>query len=130
MESKVIKDVDRRLLLAMTAGGLLASCSKSAKGNSAEINEKLGLINQIKTTPGDRSRLIEIMRPATQNMPGCISYALANDFTDPDLIWITEVGESEVAHAASLELQMVQDAISQGRKYIAGMTQIAKTRPI
>jgi quinol monooxygenase YgiN len=51
-------------------------------------------------------------------MPGCLSYIVANDPVDPNLIWITEAWESKEAHAASLSLPSVKDAITKGRPLI------------
>lgn len=63
-------------------------------------------------------------------MPGCLSYVVANDPEANDVLWITEVWESKEAHAASLSLPSVRDAISRGRPLIAGMETVAETSPL
>jgi len=63
-------------------------------------------------------------------MPGCLSYIVANDPSDPDLIWITEAWESKEAHAASLALPSVRAAITQGRPMIASMSLVSETFPV
>jgi quinol monooxygenase YgiN len=45
-------------------------------------------------------------------MPGCRLYLVAVDETDPDGVWVTEVWESENAHAASLQLDQVKKRIA------------------
>ena len=51
-------------------------------------------------------------------MPGCRSYVIADDLSDADAIWITEVWETEAAHKASLTLPQVVSA--DGGRYAAG----------
>jgi quinol monooxygenase YgiN len=96
------------------------------KGNDMAF----GLIGKYQTTPGDREKLITLLKKATENMPGCIQYILAEDLSDLDVIWITELWETEADHTASLKLPKIQAAIQAGRPYITGMTPVAKTRAV
>ena len=50
-----------------------------------------GLIRKMKVVPGQRDALISILIEGISGMPGCLSYIVAQDPTDPDAIWITEV---------------------------------------
>jgi quinol monooxygenase YgiN len=63
---------------------------------------------------GRRDELLAIMAEGEQHepMPGCRLYLVAVDETDPDGVWVTEVWESEEAHAASLQLDHVQAQIA------------------
>jgi quinol monooxygenase YgiN len=88
-----------------------------------------GLIGRIRTTPGARDELAEILI-GMGSMPGCRSYVVANDREDPDALWVTEVWESAEAHAASLQLPEVQAAIGQGRPLIAGFESRFETVPV
>ena len=63
-------------------------------------------------------------------MPGCLSYVVAKDPTDPDAIWITEVWDSQESHQASLSLLSVQQAIGRGRPLIAGFGEQFETEPV
>ena len=63
-------------------------------------------------------------------MPGCRSYIVAMDATDPDSLWVTEVWESKQAHADSLSLPEVQEAIAKGRPLIAGFGTRVETDPV
>jgi quinol monooxygenase YgiN len=62
---------------------------------------------------GKRDELLAILTEGEQHepMPGCRLYLVAVDETDPDGVWVTEVWESEEAHAASLQLDRVQAQI-------------------
>jgi quinol monooxygenase YgiN len=63
-------------------------------------------------------------------MPGCLSYIVAKDATDPNGVWITEVWDSEASHRASLSLPEVQAAIARGRPLIAGFAERFATEPV
>ena len=89
-----------------------------------------GLINKIVTVAGQRDALARILIEGTSNMPGCLSYVIAADTTDPHALWITEVWESKASHAASLQLPAVQSAMAEGRPLIAGFSSRTETSPI
>lgn len=89
-----------------------------------------GLIGKIKAVSGQRDALISILLNGVSGMPGCMSYVVAQDPSDPDAIWITEVWDSEESHKASLSLPSVKDAILRGRPLIAGFDQHTKTVPV
>ena len=89
-----------------------------------------GLIGKMTAQAGKRDELVRILLDGVAGMPGCLSYIVAHDPTDEDLIWITEAWESKDGHAASLNLASVKEAITQGRPLIAGMSAVAETAPI
>jgi len=89
-----------------------------------------GLIGKIRAVDGQRDALIDILVDGVAGMPGCLSYVVAQDPTDADAIWVTEVWESQDSHQASLSLSSVQDAIARGRPLIAGFDQHIETVPI
>ena len=88
-----------------------------------------GLIGQLQVVPGQRDALIAILLDGVSGMPGCLSYVVAQDTTDPDAIWITEVWDSQETHQASLSLPSVQKAIARGRPLIAGFGVRFETTP-
>ena len=55
---------------------------------------------------------------------------VANDATNADAIWITEVWDSAASHQASLKLPAVQEAISKARPIIAGFGERFETAPV
>lgn len=89
-----------------------------------------GLIGKMTAQPGRRDELVQVLLDGVSGMPGCLSYIVANDPADPNLIWITEAWESKAAHAASLSLPSVRAAIAKGRPMIAGMSGVAETTPV
>ncbi len=78
-----------------------------------------GLIGKMEAAAGQRDALIEVLMEGVSGMPGCLSYIIARDPSNPDAIWITEVWESQESHEASLGLPSVQQAIAVGRPMIA-----------
>lgn len=89
-----------------------------------------GLIGKLKAQPGKRDALAAILIEGTSAMPGCLSYIVANDATDPDALWVTEVWDSRESHKASLSLPAVQQAIARGKPLIAGFGERFETLPI
>lgn len=89
-----------------------------------------GLIGKITTIPGERDALVAILVEGTAKMPGCLSYVVSLDTTDPDGLWVTEVWDHQESHRASLQLPAVQAAIAKGRPLIAGFSNRVETTPI
>jgi quinol monooxygenase YgiN len=88
-----------------------------------------GLIGKIVTVDGKRAELASILIEMDA-MPGCASYIVANDASDPNALWVTEVWASADDHAASLELPVVVAAIAKGRHLIAGIESRVETEPL
>jgi quinol monooxygenase YgiN len=89
-----------------------------------------GLIGKMTAAAGRRDDLIAILLASTAGMPGCLSYVVARDSTDPDGIWISEVWDSKASHDASLALPAVREAIAKGRPLIAGFSDHVETIPV
>ena len=89
-----------------------------------------GLIGKMTAVSGKRDELAGAMLDGTSAMPGCLSYVIAHDPSDPDALWITEVWDNKESHAASLALPAVKTAISIGRPLIAGFSNRVETTPI
>jgi quinol monooxygenase YgiN len=89
-----------------------------------------GLIGKMTALPGKRDDLARAMLEGTTAMPGCLSYIIAHDPSDPDALWITEVWVDKEHHAASLTLPAVKAAIATGRPLIAGFSNRVETTPI
>lgn len=88
-----------------------------------------GLIGKLRAVSGQRDALIGILLEGTGAMPGCLSYVIASDPADADVIWVTEVWTSEEDHKASLSLPAVQQALTRGRPLIAGFEERIVTTP-
>lgn len=89
-----------------------------------------GLIGKMLATPGNRDALAEILLVGIAGMPGCLSYIVAQDPTNPDALWVTEVWASQAEHQASLSLPSVRAAITQARPIIAGFGERFETTPL
>lgn len=89
-----------------------------------------GLITKIRATAGARPKLASILLGASNAMPGCRSYVVAADATDPDGLWVTEVWDSAELHKASLQLPQVKEAMTAGRPFIAGFGERFQTTPL
>ena len=89
-----------------------------------------GLIGKMRAHPGQREALITLMLGGTSAMPGCLSYIVARDTTDPDAIWVTEVWDSAESHRDSLTLPEVRDTIAQAMPLIAGFEPGVETEPV
>jgi quinol monooxygenase YgiN len=92
--------------------------------------EMYGLIGKMTAAPGKRDELISILLEGVATMPGCLSYIVAKDTSDANVIWITEAWDSKASHEASLSLPSVQKAIATGKPLIAGFGDRVVTTPV
>ncbi len=89
-----------------------------------------GMIAKITTVPGKREEMIAILQQSAADMPGCRSYVVAKDIADENILWVTEVWDSQASHDASLSLRQVQDAIPRAKLLVAGFEKVATTIPV
>jgi quinol monooxygenase YgiN len=97
---------------------------------TAKESGMYGLIGKMRSVAGKRAELAAILLEGTGTMPGCRAYIVAEDAKEPDALWITEVWTDQAAHAASLKLPAVQDAIRRGRPLIAGFDSQVELVPL
>lgn len=89
-----------------------------------------GLIGSFSAHPGKRDELMALMTASVGNMPGCRSYVVAKDKTDPDKVWVTEVWDSAESHKGSLNLPEVAETIKRAMPLIAGFGEHIETVPV
>ena len=89
-----------------------------------------GLIGKMRVAPGRRDLVVSALLDGVRSMPGCLSYIVAHDPSDPDAIWITEAWDSSDSHRASLQVPAVQQAIGLARPHIAGFGERFETIPV
>ena len=77
-----------------------------------------GLIGKMSAKPGQRDTLIRLILEGADAMPGCLSYIVAEDSTNQNDIWVTEVWDSEASHVASLKIPAVRAAIEKAMPLI------------
>jgi quinol monooxygenase YgiN len=116
-------------MLAMAAAWLPVTKLHALESKMEEADPQYGLLGQMMAQPGQRAALIAILSEGIGEMPGNISYLIGEDSANPDAIWIVELWDSKEAHAASLKLPVVQEAIKKGRPLIAGFGMQAEFKP-
>lgn len=89
-----------------------------------------GLIAKLTVHPGKRAELVQILSRSAAKMPGCLSYILAEDPVDQNILWVTETWDNRESHDASLQLRAVQEAMPLAKPLIAHLERIAETRPV
>ena len=89
-----------------------------------------GLIGKMRSVPGKREELLQILFEVTTALPGCLNYVIARDPGDTTALWITEVWTDAASHKASLALPQVQAAIAKARPLIVGFEFQVETEPV
>jgi quinol monooxygenase YgiN len=123
----VVMKMGRRELVAAAVAAVLGRKASAAPG---ETQQMYGLIGSMSAAPGRRDDLIAILTQAVSNMPGCLSYVVAQDAKDENTIWITEIWDSKESHDASLSLPSVTRAISAAKPMISAFGNQVITTPV
>jgi quinol monooxygenase YgiN len=89
-----------------------------------------GMIARITTLHGKRDQMISILSESTASLPGCLSYIVAKDLSDEDVLWINEVWDNQASHDESLSLPQVQNAIPRAKPLVADFQKIATLEPV
>jgi quinol monooxygenase YgiN len=89
-----------------------------------------GLIGKFRAQPGKRDALVAAMLDDDTPIPGCVSFVVAHDPSDPDVVWITEVWDSQASHKASLAMPSVKASIERAMPLIAKFEMNVETAPI
>jgi quinol monooxygenase YgiN len=118
--------MDRRKFLESLGGVALVSILADAEKES----DMWGMIAKITVLPGKRDEMIGILKSSAANMPGCFSYVVAKDATDENVMWVTEVWDSQASHDASLSLPAVKEAVPRGKALVASFERPAVTIPV
>jgi quinol monooxygenase YgiN len=90
-----------------------------------------GLIVRLTAASGRRGELIEVLGGEdSHTIAGCLSFIVAEDSADEDVLWITEVWDSESSHQASLELPPSRAGLRALETLVARYERIAVTKPM
>lgn len=89
-----------------------------------------GLIVKLSVHSGRREEMIRVLRESAADMPGCLSYVVAKDSTNEDVIWVTETWDSVESHDTSLSLPTVKNAIPRAKTLVANVEKVAVTNPV
>lgn len=120
--------IDRRNFLKFAAASGLVSAWVSS--NLQGANQMYGLIVKMTTVPGKREDMIRVLKESAADMPGCLSYVVAKDSADENVLWVTEVWDSFASHDESLSLPQVKNAIPQAKPLVSNFERIAVTNPV
>ncbi len=118
--------IDRRKFLESLGAVAFVSILADAEKGS----DMWGMIAKITVLPGKRDEMIGVLKSSAANMPGCLSYVVAKDAADENVMWVTEVWDSRASHDASLSLPAVKEAIPRGRALAANFERVAETTPV
>jgi quinol monooxygenase YgiN len=90
-----------------------------------------GLIVRLTSVSGRRAELIDVLGgDDSHTVAGCLSFIVAEDPFNEDVLWITEVWESEASHKASLELPPSRVGLPAIETLVARHERIAVTKPV
>jgi quinol monooxygenase YgiN len=89
-----------------------------------------GLIVKMTLAAGRREEMIALLKESAAAMPGCLSYVVAKDAADENILWVTEVWESAASHDASLSLPAVKNVIPQAKSMVTNFERVAVTNPV
>ena len=115
--------IDRRKFLACMG----AVAITRVQAHSPEASGMYGLIVKLTVVPGKRDEMIGILKESAADMPGCLSYVVAQDSADENVVWVTEVWESATTHDASLSLPSVTKAMPRIKPMLSSFDKIAVT---
>jgi quinol monooxygenase YgiN len=94
---------------------------------------RLGLYTKFTVHPGQRDRLVETLLGGAAHMDhvaGCELYIVNESSEHPDMVWVTEVWDSEEQHRASLSLEGVPELIQQTMPLLAGPPEQIRVMPL
>lgn len=89
-----------------------------------------GLIAKLTAMADRRDEVIALLKESAAEMPGCLSYVVAKDAADENIIWVTEVWDSVASHDASLSLPSVRNVVPRVKPLLSGFDRIAATTPV
>lgn len=88
-----------------------------------------GMIAKITLAPGKRDEMIAILKESTADMSGCLSYVVAKDAANENVLWVTEVWDSITSHDVSLTLPAVKAVMPRAKTIVSNFERIAVTNP-
>jgi quinol monooxygenase YgiN len=107
-----------------------ASAITPFQSHPQEASSMYGLVVKLTAVPNKRDEMIAILKESATAMPGCLSYVLAKDSADENVVWVTEVWESAASHDASLSLPSVKNAMPRVKPLLSNFERIAITTPV
>ncbi len=87
------------------------------------MKNKYGLHGKLKATEGNAEQLANILLEAARlvsSADGCHLYFVSRDQSDEDIVWVTEVWDTEANHDNSLKVEGVRELIARAMPLLAG----------
>ena len=85
-------NLNRREIVCGLMAGAGAAAFAAPEDQTPEDQTMYGTIGKMTVAAGKRAEVIALLLQAVKGMPGCLSYVVAEDRSDENGIWITEVG--------------------------------------
>jgi quinol monooxygenase YgiN len=90
-----------------------------------------GLIVRLTSAPRRRAELIDVLGgDDSHTVAGCLSFIVAEDAVNEDVLWVTEVWDGEASHKASLELPPSRPGLPAIETLVVRYERIAVTKPV
>lgn len=89
-----------------------------------------GLITKLTTVARRRDSVIDLLVAGRQPPAGCLSYVVARDPADADVVWVTEVWTDAAAHRAALARPDIKAGFALALTWIATMHDSVLTEPV
>ena len=90
-----------------------------------------GLVVKLTSASGRRAELIEVLGGENSyNVSGCLSFIVGEASADEDVLWVTEVWDSEASHKASLNFPLSKPGLPAIETLVAHHEIVAMTKPI
>lgn len=89
-----------------------------------------GLITKLTTVARRRESVIDLLVAGRQPPAGCLSYVVARDPGDPDVLWVTEVWTDAQAHGDALKRPDIKAGFALALTWIATMHDPILTEPV
>lgn len=89
------------------------------------------MTGKLSTQAGKRAQLSELLLRAAARvgqLPGCRMYAVCEDLSDENAVWVMELWDDQQAHDASLGDAQVRALIAEARPLLGGAPEGAALR--
>jgi quinol monooxygenase YgiN len=89
-----------------------------------------GLIVKMKLVSGQRDAICKLLLEDVHSLIGCLSYVIAKDSKNADVLWVTEVWDSKESQIASVSSPQIQQAIARAKPMIMNFEVYLETEPV
>jgi quinol monooxygenase YgiN len=87
-----------------------------------------GLIVKLTMVPGKRDEMITLLKESAMQTRGCVSYVVAKDLINENVLWVTEVWDNTASTHMSPTLEKA--LAPQANAMVSAFHTVATTEPI